>query len=127
MSIADNIDDFLTLGPNNDGSYTVTRTATGTTTNARYSPGATSTLAILASVQPTGGRDLKALAEAQITTESRAVLTKTEILDHTDANQADTIAIEADGVPWTVVEVMDCPDGEGGVYYRALVARKSMR
>jgi hypothetical protein len=64
VNSADVITDFATVGPNGDGSYTVTRTAAGTVTSGVYTAGSTSTFAIgggsgiPASVQPTEGRDL---------------------------------------------------------------------
>jgi hypothetical protein len=104
------------------GTYTVTRTAAGTRTLGRYTPGASSTFSIDASVQPVTGRALQALPEGHRAEETRLVLTTTEIRTRTPTNEADTISIDSES--WAVVKV-ERWDAFGGTHYRAFVARQA--
>lgn len=83
--------------------YTVTRTATGTLSQGRYTDGATSTLTIEASVQPVSGRDLQALAEGEHSNEVKIVYTTTPLFTRTPTQSPDRIAI--DGEAYEVFQV----------------------
>lgn len=123
MSLSDNIADFATRGPNDDGTYPVTRNTEATRVSGRaQAPAVESTFAIVAQVYPTDGRDLLVLAEAQIKTDSAWLLTITELM-----LVRDQVQVEGDGVLWTVVKCANWPDQDGGTVYKALVARQSMR
>lgn len=85
------------------GTYTVTRTVRGTTTNGRYTPGATSTLSIVADVQHVSGNALRDLPEGMRSEETRIVYTTTALIAQTLANDPDVIAIDGDN--WRVNRV----------------------
>lgn len=104
------------------GTYTVTRTAAGSSTLGRYTAGATSTFDIVASVQPVTGRDLLAMPEGLRADETRIVYTTTELRALTAASDADVVAI--DGEVWGVVQV-ERWQAFGGTHYRALAARRA--
>lgn len=102
--------------------YTVTRTAIGTRTQGRYTPGSTSQFAITASVQPVTGRDLQVLPEAQHAEDVRVVYATTEIKTQEAGFEPDQISI--DGALWKVVNVEKWTL-RGETHYRALVARRA--
>lgn len=104
------------------GTYTVTRTAVGTRTNGRYTPGATSTFDITASVQPVTGRDLQSLPEGQRAEETRIVYTTTELRTRTATVDPDSISIDSE--TWAVVKV-ERWQAFGNTHYRAFVARQT--
>ena len=60
--------------------YTVTRTAEGSLTAGRWADGATSSVPIVAYVEPVNGIELKAMAEARKTEDIVLIITATELL-----------------------------------------------
>lgn len=117
------------------GTYTVTRTAPGTyggglpvglgggvgSDDGRYRPGATSTFAIRASVQPLAGRDLLRLPEGLRTRQTIKVYTATALrtADAPDGAGADVIAYQGDSYQIETVE----PWAEAGGFYKAIAAK----
>lgn len=85
------------------GTYTVTRTARGTTTLGRYTPGATSTFPIVADVQHVSGDQLRDLPEGVRSEESRILYTTTALTAQSTTHDADVIAIDGDN--WRVIRV----------------------
>lgn len=61
------------------GTYTVTRTAAAGIVKGRATPGATTTISIVASIQPVTGKDLKRLPEGLRTEDLIAGWTSTEL------------------------------------------------
>lgn len=104
------------------GTYTVTRTAAGTRTLGRYTPGAPSTFSIVASIQPVTGRDLQTLPEGQRAEETRVVYTTTELRTRTATVEPDTLSIDSE--TWAVTKV-ERWQAFGGTHYRAMVARQT--
>lgn len=102
-------------------SYTVTRTAAGTTTKGRYTPGSTSTPSIVASVQPLTGRELQILPTLEHGEERRKLYTTTELYARVPGYEADTVSIG--GEDWKVIKV-EKHTGFGATYYKAIVSRK---
>lgn len=116
MSLLDSIADFST------GTYTVTRTPTGSYTLGRYTPGTPTTFTITASVQPFGGREIKVLPEGQFAEDVRVLFTATELFTMSPADVPDTISIGSENYsvfkiegPWIM------PDS---THYRVFVARQ---
>lgn len=83
------------------GTYTVTRTVAGTRTVGRYTPGAATTLEIVASIQPATGRQLRDLPEGQRGDETVAIFTVTPLLTRSPTTEPDVVTYR--GEPWTVV------------------------
>lgn len=105
------------------GALTVTRTAVGSLSQGRYTPGATSNIGIVALIQPISGRDLRALPDGLHASDVRALFTTTPLknLDPT-TGAGDTVAIAGETYrvfnvegPWTL---------GGSTHYRVLVARQ---
>lgn len=92
MDLAALISSFATAA-----SYTVTRTARGSTTRGRIEAGTTSTITIVASVTPTGPSDLVRLPEGRQVRDTRMVITSTELLvgGQGTAYEADRIVIDS--------------------------------
>lgn len=88
MNAVDLINDF-------GASYTVTRRVRAKMVNGRAVPGATSMFTIVASVQPSSGRELLLLPELRRTQEARTVYTTTRLYTggQSDPFEADQIAI----------------------------------
>lgn len=103
------------------GTYTVTRKAAGTVSVGDYTPGATTTFSIVASVQPISGRELSVLPQGQRGEEVRVVYTLTELKTRTPATEPDTISIG--GETWEVFRT-ESWEAFGATHYRAHVARK---
>lgn len=78
------------------GTYTVTRTVTGTYTAGRYTDGATGTFDITASVQPVSGRDLQFVAEGEHGNEVKVVYTSTPLFTRTPTTSPDKVAIDGE-------------------------------
>lgn len=87
------------------GTYSVARTARGTTVKGRYVPGATSTVSIDATVYPVSGEELLQLPELQATSEVRGVITTSTLYVQTSAYDPDVITIDGEG--WEVTRVDD--------------------
>lgn len=100
-------------------SYTVTRLAAGSLVKGQYTPGAPSTFAIIAFIEPLNGRELEDVPEGQRGNEIRVLYTLTEV--RAGANP-DTVTI--DGEPWTAIRA-ERFDGLGGTHYRVRLARTS--
>lgn len=85
------------------GTYTVTRTARGTATLGRYTPGMTGTFSIVADVQDVDGDELQDLPEGSRGAETRVVFTITNLIAQGPDRDGDVISI--DDEPWRVVRV----------------------
>lgn len=105
-----------------EGTYTVTRRATGTTDGrGRVVAGAASTFPMDASIQPElNGRVLEALADASHGREVRLVLTEATIDPITPAHEADLVTIS--GETWEVISAEHWNDF-GTPFTRAHIAR----
>lgn len=99
------------------GSYTRTRYAAGATVDGVYVPGAASTEAIVAAVQPVSGDVLKALPEGRHADQSRVVYSESELRA---APVPDRVTI--DGAEFEVFKA-ERWDAFGETYYRAVVSR----
>lgn len=108
---------FSTLGV---GTLTVTRTATGSRTKGLYTPGATSTFSIVASVQPVSGDEVKDLQEAQDADEIKSFWTITELRGRTPSTEPDLVTLE--GRTWQVIKVTRW-DAFDATHYIVYVAR----
>lgn len=91
-------------------------------------PASTSTFAIVAQVVPVSGRDLRVLTDQAIVTESRSLLTGTELVGLNKTKDPDKLTgvdldPADDGAVWVVIksEHFDAPDGER--HYHAIVAK----
>lgn len=110
----------------------ITRFASGTYTVSRYGAPAwadglatkasPSTFSIVASVQPVGGREIRALPEGRRGNEVRVVYTAT-LLRTEAAGSADIVTIG--GEPWEVFKV-ETWEAWGVTHYRAFVSRTSI-
>jgi hypothetical protein len=119
MSLRDSITSLAS------GTYTVTRTDTGTRVGnfGRYTAGDASTFEIVASIQPATGRQLRDLPEGQRGDETIAIYTKTEIRTRSPGepgNEPDVIAYRDE--PWTVTQVKRW-ESFGAVHFEALAVR----
>src|SRR5262245_39232790 len=118
MSLRDSI---LSLST---GTYTVTRTLAGTfDERGRYTAGGTSTFAIVASIQPATGRQLRDLPEGQRGDEVIAIYTITELrgrMPGAPGNEPDLVAYR--GEPWTVTQVKRW-ESFGEVHFECLAVR----
>jgi hypothetical protein len=104
----------------NTGTYAVTRTARGALDSAgNYSPGATSTFSIAASVQPLSGRALKDLPEGARADDYRWVYTDSEL--RTEQAGVDPDVVEIEGEDYRVEKVEHFLVLSG--HYRATVFR----
>lgn len=111
----------------------VTRTAQGTRSHGRYTPGATSTFTITAGIpEPIDGRTLMDLPEGRRGDEILTVYTATDlvaerpgidpdVLAYRGAD-ADIIALMGAGEPWTVIKVKMW-GGLGETHREAQIAR----
>lgn len=102
------------------GTYTVTRQRAGAHVKGRYTPGATSAVQIVASIQPVTGRTLQDLPEGQRGEETRVVFTETEIRSRAPGVEPDRITI--DGESWTCIR-SERWQGLGGTHWRAYFQR----
>ena len=116
MSLTDVIAVFATPGP-----LTVTRQTAGGYTDGIYAPDTTSTLPIIACVQPLGGRTLRSLAEGEAAVETRELDTVTELFTRTATREPDLVAI--DGEAWQVAKVARW-QSFGTVHYHVTVSRR---
>ena len=101
-------------------SYTVTRTAEGTLSNGRYTPGAETSTSIVAVIQPVNGRDLQALPEAQHSEEIRVCYTATRLYTREPNQDPDIVTIDSED--WEVIRV-ERWEAWGVNHYRAFLAR----
>ena len=116
MSLRDSIAAFST------GTYTVTRRAAGSLVEGTYTPGATSTFSIDASIQPVTGRNVKAMPEGRRPEELRVVYTRTELVAVSPGHGVGDV-VTYKGEPWEVVTSQQWPDLSGGEYTKAFIAR----
>lgn len=110
----------------------ITRFATGTYSVARYgaptwsdgigTKAAPSTISIVASVQPVGGREIRALPEGRRGNEVRVIYTAT-LLQTETSGSADIVTI--DGEPYEVFKV-ETWIAWGVTHYRAFASRTSI-
>ena len=114
MSWADVIDCFAS------DTYTVTRTVEATYTLGRKVAGSTSTLSVIASIQPVTGYDLENLPEGQHSENVRHVYTTTELKARQDGFAPDKFAIDSE--TWEVWRLERWEDG-AETHYRATISR----
>lgn len=89
------------IGSLSNGIYAVTRQASGSyDTNGRYTPGATTTFDIVASIQPNTGKELQSLPPSQETDVSITVYTITELKTRTPESEPDIVSYK--GKSWKV-------------------------
>src|SRR5690606_5003111 len=89
-------------------------------TLGRYTPGASTTFSIVASVQPATGRDLRDLPEGQRGDEVRVIYTISELRTRSPAGEPDAVTL--DGEPWTVINVKRW-ESFGEVHFVAMACR----
>lgn len=111
------------IGSLSTGTYTVTRRAAATYVAGILTPGATSTLSIVAAVVPATGRDLERLPEARRSVETRAVFTATALKIGAQAAPYESDLVSIEGDSWEVQHLETWPGLAG--YYRAIVQRKA--
>lgn len=116
------------------GALTVTRSAVAAENydgRGRRLPAATSTIPIVALAVPTNGRDLQIKVDCRINTDIRALLTATALSTGEPGPPAlapdQVTGTDLDGTTWTVFHVEKWPAPDGDVFYRCLVARRSMQ
>jgi hypothetical protein len=126
VSLLDVIADFATGGDESTPfKYTLTRTSAGTyDANGKLVAGTPTTSLITASVQPTNGRDLRVLLEAGITEESKVVYTEGPLLTRRPGQEPDVLTIR--GEPWVCHQSQEW-EFDDEIFYRSLVARKSLQ
>lgn len=112
----------------------VTRTAQGTRTLGRYTPGATSIFPITAGVEPINGRQLMDVPEGRRGDEILTVYTDADLIAERatpgvdpdvlryTGSDADVIAMMGPGEPWTVIKVKTWP-GFGETHREVQIAR----
>lgn len=106
------------------GTYTVTRRAAESDDgHGRAVAGATSTLSIVASVQPMSGRDLQALPEGQRADETVVIYTTTFLTTRSETNAPDTLVIGGNTYEVFRVETWVA---FGRTHYRAYAARRTV-
>lgn len=112
MNVAGLISSFAT------GTYTVTRTARGTTSNGKIGAGTASTFTVTASAWPASGPDLLRLPEARRTSFSMNVMTTTELLvgGQGSAYEADKISINGDDWEISAVDPWQDPVSRSTAY-----------
>lgn len=87
------------------GTYTVTRTATGTRVDGKYIPGAVTTLSnVVASVQPVTGKELQDVSEGKWTNETIQLWTTTRLYSQEPPQDPDVIAYN--GSDYVVMKVL---------------------
>jgi hypothetical protein len=101
--------------------YTVTRLGEGSIVAGRYVDGASSTFEIIASIQPTNGRDLLRLPEGLRTKQLLSVWTDTPLrtADAPSGPKADVITYQ--GRQFQVETVLDW--AESGEYNKVIVSK----
>lgn len=102
------------------GSYSVTRTTARTYTLGKLNSASTSSLTIVASIQPTSGRELQDMPEGMRTDELVTIYTSTALQTKTSTAEPDKVAIGSDS--YEVVRVQPWI-AFGETHYRAF-ARK---
>jgi hypothetical protein len=109
----------------NTGTYTVTRTASGSLTQGRFTPGGTTTLDIEAVVQPySGGRKMLPLPEGIRAEDTKLLHTTTPLRTADNTGEADKITILGDTF---VVWAVQGPYTLGGsTHYEAYVTRRTV-
>jgi hypothetical protein len=113
------------------GALTVTRRATGSPAYANGYPaadGSPTTISIIAHVVPTGGRDLKILADQGITSESRTLRTSTKLIPRNATTEPDRVTgvdldTDTDGGSWVVQNAAKHVAPDGDVFYVCVVTR----
>lgn len=114
---AEVIASFATDDGAGSGAYAVTRCAEGTRTDGLWQPGATSSVSIVASVQPLDGDALKFLPEGVRAEDARLLFTTTPII--VEDGRADVVTISGATYRFYLVE----PWSLDGVAYRCHCAR----
>lgn len=116
MNVAGLISSFAT------GTYTVTRTARGSTVRGKTAAGSTSSVSITAAVWPAGGSDLRRLPEGRRASQALALMTATQLYvgGQGDAYEADTVSIDGEAHEVSDVDAWTDPL-TGAVGYKCLV------
>jgi hypothetical protein len=115
MSLRDAIDVFKT------GDYIVRRTVEGSYTKGIYTPGGVAEFPVAASAQPTAGRDLQVLREAQHGEEIKVLFTRTELRTREPGQEPDRVVIK--GEEWEVKSAVEW-DAFGESHWIITVARQ---
>lgn len=106
-------------------SYSVTRNARGPTDRGRIGDHVSSTFTIVASVSPASGRDIERLPEGRQDSESRTVITTTELYVGAAGSMFEADEITIDGAIWEVAHVEKWVDSKsGGVGWKAVAIRE---
>lgn len=110
----------------------VTRTAAGTRSHGRYTPGAQTTFSITAGVEPSNGRELQDLPEGRRGDEILTLYTDVDLVAERPGvdpdvvrylgADAEAIALMGAGEPWTVIKVKTWT-GFGSAHREAQIAR----
>lgn len=114
MDAGDLINSFST------GTYAVTRTAAATLVKGKRVAGATSTVNIIASVQPASGRDLLRLPEGRRSVETRIVYTATQLFVGAQGAGFESDVVTIDGEKWEVQQVQSW-ESVDPTYWRCIV------
>lgn len=102
------------------GTYTVTRTLTGTSPNGLYTPGPSSTLPIVAGIQPVDGVALQDTPEAQYGAETIVIYTETELITRgMESDDSDQISYKGKNYRVTRVQHYDTRSN----HYRAYAVK----
>jgi hypothetical protein len=115
------------------GALTVTRAVTASPAYVDGYPAAaasTSTFAVVAQVSPASDRDMRTLADQQITGQSLSLLCRTLLIPRDKTREGDRLSgtdldleTDATGTVWIVISARKHYAPDGDVFYRALVAR----
>lgn len=130
MSLFSNISRFRTPGTGPGGTYIVTRTAPGDyVATGEYAPGSTSTVNIVACIQPyDAGRHTVTLPEGVRTEDVRELWTTTELHVDDVNDTADVIEIpgglSAPAEPYYVFKVLGPWTMSGRTHFVAFAARR---
>ncbi len=115
------LNDVISSLSSGDSPYTVTRTATGSSTKGRYTSGAVTTFTIVAGIDPVTGIEVQDGSEGQFGNDRILIFTATELrASATPSDEADKIEWEGD-----LYQVVTCKrwDGLGEVHFEATAAR----
>lgn len=102
------------------GFYTVTRTATGTRTQGRYTPGATSTFSVNMGIEPATGRQLRDLPEGRRGDETIMIFSPVELKTTMPGFEPDQVFYR--GEQWAVV-TSKLWEGFGEIHYECMAQR----
>lgn len=102
------------------GTYVVTRTASGTRTLGRYSPGAVTTFSVNLGVEPATGRQLRDLPEGRRGDEALMIFSPVELKTEMPGFEPDQVSYQ--GEQWAVVTSRRW-EGFSEVHYEVMAQR----